>query len=227
MNRATQGFYRRVTGLMAASVMLLLTASSWAGVIFHVGAGAVQPDENLLFNEPGLISTGTTIEGATNQSNAIVQIVSNDAPLETLTTPAAGQARVESMDGAFSSVMFVPQNNYFFSELEFNVNVLNQQSGTFQLTVVDQFNNVFMDDFNPDTLGSGENFFSVETDGGTLLKNATLTATANDQIVQDIRQIRLSIVVPEPGSSLLLGTTLPLGLLGLVRLTQSQRRRRF
>jgi hypothetical protein len=193
---------------LAASISASTTS---AGVIFHVGAGAVQPPENLLFNAPGLISTGTTVEGETNQTNSLVQIISNDNPLETLTTPAQGQARIEAVDGAYSSVMIVPQGGYI-TEMEFNVNVLNQESGTFQLSLLDQFNNVILDTFNPNTLGQGENFFSFETDGGTFIQKATLTASG--QIIQDLRQIRLGISeVPEPGSLALVLSTLPLGLL--------------
>jgi hypothetical protein len=71
-----------------------------------------------------------------------------------------------------------------------------------------------MDDFNPDTLGQGSNFFSFETDGGTLIQKATLTASS--QIIQDIRQIRLGIV-PEPSAFLIWVSVLPLALRGIRR----------
>ncbi|MFO0912096.1 MAG: hypothetical protein U0795_04020 [Pirellulales bacterium] len=56
------------TGFAALVIAaLVIAAPASASVVFHVGAGAVQPDENLLFNQPGLTSTGTTVEGATNR----------------------------------------------------------------------------------------------------------------------------------------------------------------
>ena len=175
-----------------------------AAVVFHVGPGAINPSENLLFNGNGLIATGVTVEGITNQTNRVFEIMSNDNPLETLTTPAQGQARVTSMDGALASVMLAPKLvGVLFDQLEFNVNVINRLSGAFSLTVVDQFNNVHVDTFNPNTIAQGQNFFSVEGTNGTKFKKATLTASG--QILEDIRQIRVGGVVPEPGSFAAMG----------------------
>lgn len=188
-------------------------SSAEAGVLFFVGPGAVQPAENVLFNEPNLVTTGSTIEGITNVTQSVIQFTSNDNPIETLTTPAIGQARIESTDGSFSSIMIVPKTNWFMTELEFNANVLIQQSGTLQLSLIDQFNNVINDTFNPNTIAQGQNFFSFQTNGGTLIKMATITASS--QVLQDVRQVRVSTQVPEPGSLGLLVGALPLGLMRL------------
>lgn len=203
---------RNVAKAFLFALCLAASRSLSAMVIFHVGPGAIAPNENLLFNLPGLTATGTVIEGATNQSGTVFEILSNDNPLETLNTPANGQARVTSQDGAFASIILLPRTlNTFFDKLEFNVNVKNRMSGLFTLSVVDQFNNTFIDNFIPNALGQGQNFFSVESTSGTLLKKATLTA--NGQIIEDIRQIRLGGIVPEPSSYNLAWLLLPLALL--------------
>ena len=208
---------QHVARLFVAGGMLLClcVSSTEASFIFHVGAGAIQPNENLLFNEQGLADVGTTIEGITNNTGAIFEVISNDNPQDVLVTPSAGQARVEAQDGSFSSIMITPQEDgVFFTQLEFNVNVLNMQSGTFSLSVLDQDGVTHQDDFDPNTLAQGENYFSVDAQDGMLIQKATLTANA--AIIQDVRQIRLDGVVPEP-SALALGLFACIGLLGLRR----------
>jgi hypothetical protein len=201
--------------LAGGMLLCLCVSSTEASFIFHVGAGAIQPNENLLFNEEGLADVGTTVEGITNNTGAIFEVISNDNPQDVLTTPSAGQARVEAQDGSYSSIMLTPkEDGVFFTQLEFNVNVLNMQSGTFSLSVLDQDGVTHQDDFDPNTLAQGENFFSVDAQDGMLIQKATLTANA--AIIQDVRQIRLDGVVPEP-SALALGLFACIGLLGLRR----------
>ena len=192
---------QHATRLFMASGLLLFSCSSSldASFVFHVGAGAIQPDENLLFNESGLADTGTTVEGITNRTETIFDVVSNDNPQETLTTPSGGQARVEAQDGTYSSIILTPQESgTYFRQLEFNVNVLNRESGTFSLTVLDQDGVSHQDDFAPNTVGQGSNFFGVDAQDGWLIQSATLTVDAS--IIEDIRQIRIDGIVPEPSA---------------------------
>ena len=183
-----------------------------ADFVFHVGPGAIQPAENLEFNHPGLISLGNMVQGRTNHSHTIFEITSNDNPQKVLTTPSNGQARVEAVDNEYRSIFIEAQDsNIYFSDLEFNVNILNQTSGTFELTVIDQYGNVFLDDFSTDTLGSGQNFFSVEGTNGMLMQRAILTASSD--IIQDVRQIRISVptAIPEPAAMVWFGVATLLG----------------
>lgn len=208
---------QHTTRLLVACGLLLGSCSSSldAAFDFHVGAGSIQPGENLLFNETGLADSGTTVEGITNQTDTIFDVISNDDPQDILTTPSGGQARVEAEDGAYSSIMLSPTDGgTLFRQLEFNVNVLNGQSGTFSLTVLDQDGMSHQDDFDPNTLGQGSNFFSVDALDGWLIQKATLTANA--PIIQDVRQIRIDGIVPEPSASVLTVFAL-IGLLGLRR----------
>ena len=189
---------------LAMAVIAMSCTLSRASFVFNVGAGAVMPDENLEFNEGTLVDNATTIEGITNQTDTIFEIMSNDVPQVTLTSPSGGQARVANFDDGvgFASIMIYPQvAGTYFGELEFNVNVLNMESGTFTLTVEDQNGVSHVDDFSDDTLGSGQNFFSVAGADGMLIRKATLTASG--PIVEDVRQIRVGGVVPEPSSMFL------------------------
>lgn len=189
---------------------LCLTVLSATGVhadfIFYDDPGALQPRQNIVFNQPGLINVGTTIEGATNNSGAIFEFVSFDTPAEDLVSPSMGQARVQAVDGAFTSIMITAQDaGVFYSQLEFNVNILKGTSGTFELVILDQFGNMHVDDFADDTLGPGQNFFSVEGTNGMLIDQAILTASG--EIIQDVRQIRVSLI-PEPATGALLAVAM-------------------
>jgi hypothetical protein len=188
----------------------LLSGSLNADLVFNVGGGALQPSENLMFS-PGLISTGTMIEGMTNSSGKIFEVISNDVPQKQLTTPTRGPIRIESVNGAFSSIILQGQNNsVFFTQLEFDVRTLRRSLGTFQLSVMDQNGNTFLDNFSSNALGPGSNYFSVESTNGMLMRSATLTASAD--IIQDVRHVRISTAaIPEPAAAGLLAVV---GMLG-------------
>ena len=83
--------------ITAAAAAILAMASPAAATVFITsGPGAVQPDENVLFNNGP--TAGLTIEGITNQTNTLVSITGG----ETLVA-AGGQARLDTMDGTIDS----------------------------------------------------------------------------------------------------------------------------
>src|SRR3546814_10088410 len=86
-----------------------------ADIQFFTGPGSVQPDENVLLNKD---TTGMTVFGDTNQSGLSVTFEG----MEDLTLPAAGQARIEAVDGGFQWLNFHMTDPLLaFGEVEFNI----------------------------------------------------------------------------------------------------------
>jgi hypothetical protein len=52
--------------------------SASADIIFYNDPGALQPAENLLFNDPSLTLTGTTIQGITNTTATLFDITGQE-----------------------------------------------------------------------------------------------------------------------------------------------------
>src|SRR3546814_15076167 len=113
----------------------LPSAPELADIQFFTGLVSVQPDENFLLNKD---TTGMTVFGDTNQSGLSVTFEG----MEDLTLPAAGQARIEAVDGGFQWLNFHMTDPLLaFGEVEFNIDASADGSGT--ITFFDQFGNDF------------------------------------------------------------------------------------
>src|SRR4030095_8531770 len=103
-----------------------------ASVIFETGNNPQPDEENVLFNEAGLINSGLMVQGITNQSGVIVNFTGNVE----LTTPSLGQARIEPLDAAaqWADLLLAP-GGAGVADFVLNLNVPNSLSGTVQFTV--------------------------------------------------------------------------------------------
>lgn len=189
-----------ITRGAATAAFLMAATSAAASVVIDVGAGALQPDENLLFNNnppPGLI-----IEGWTNQSATLVEIEGG----ETL-TPSGGQARLDTSDGTLSTTFTyrgladqlvgfdLSDPALAFTETEFRLFGGTATQAT--LTFVDTDGQVFSEVFDIPANG----FFNARAIDGQLIDYFSIAANGT---IGDIRQIRIggfqAIVVPEPAT---------------------------
>lgn len=218
------------TQLAAAvsALAVLIAAPASATIVIGVGAGTIQPDQNLLFtNNP---ANGVTITGVTNLTNALVSITGG----ETL-AGNGGQARLEAADGlvnttftykglAGQSLGFDLSNPALtFAQTEFRIFVGGGTATQATLTFLDtaglQFQQTFAIPangfFNAQAIdGQQINYFSIATNGS----------------FQDLRQVRVGGVasipvglVPEPASWALM----ILGFGGVGVLARRQRRVAF
>jgi hypothetical protein len=186
----------------------LIPSFSNAGLIIATGNNPFPGEENVLFNQPGLLPSGFTVQGITNQTSSIVDFTST----ESLVTPPSGQARITASDGLFDYLRIeMDADTLGFTGLVFNINALS--TGTVTIKLTDQTPSSLTGTFS---LGSGSNFFTMLSSGDSIILAAEIFSTAPIQDVEDVSQVRLGVAnlnnpVPEPATLLLLGA----GLIGL------------
>jgi hypothetical protein len=191
-----------------------------ADIIFYPDKpGKVQPDENLLFNDPSLTLAGTTVNGITNTTATLFDITGQ----ETLVADG-GQAKVSGSDGTFTEMLIEPDAvDTFFTEFEANLAVFHDRgptpTGTVTVTTTDKLGSTLS---FPYDVGAGENFFSFLATDPDLLRSISISSTVP---LAEIRQIRVGgltgpeVSVPEPATLVVFG-------LGLVAAGRRLRRRR-
>jgi len=175
-----------------------------ASIIFEPGNHPGFDEENVLFNQNGLIlGPALTVTGEI-ESEYVISFTSN----ENLFTPSIGQARVAAQDGAFSQLGISLGANVF-TDIIFNLNTDNSTPGVATITVTEVAGPGATFLF---PVAQGQNFLTItDTDGG-FLKLVGISSTVD---VNDIRQTRISGAgaVPEPATCMLFA--MGLGLIGL------------
>jgi len=192
---------------------LFASAFTSASALTVVSGNDPQPDQhNVVHNPCGLPAgsgVGNPVTGCFADDHAITVSLSSD---EDLDFNAGGQARVEAMDGSFSTLTITLNP---LSTVILNI----QASDDGWVTFSDGAGT--SGEFELDQNGS--NFFTVTGITGNVLTFNTTLESGGDEtdIVDDVRQIRISQVtaIPEP-------ETYALMMAGLVALGFISRRRK-
>lgn len=186
---------RIAAGLIALTCLVSGLQTVRADIMIVPGPGNVPGDENVLFNEGSLVGTGNPVQGITNTSGFVVNFLG----LETLTTPAAGQARITAETGTFDDLTIsLDVLNGVFTSLIFNLNADADGQATVDVTEPDA--SVTSLTFDIDE--NGENFVVITAINGQSMSSVHISSTAQ---LEDIRQIRIGGAVPEPASLALVG----------------------
>src|SRR6188474_2411471 len=141
----------------------LLTAGANAVIIITPNPGNFEGDENILFNEDGLLESGPVVQGITNQSRFVVDFF--DAG-EDLATPSGGQARIEAMDGGFHNMtMQMHEAGVTFQTLIWNINAVEDGTVTFRIGRTGGPTHEETFDLNQ----GGQNFFMFEAQSDSMV----------------------------------------------------------
>jgi hypothetical protein len=178
-----------------------------------------QPDEeNVLLGDD---TVGMTIVGTTNQTGTVVEF---ESPSQFLASPSSGQARIEarasnnigSSQVAINDSIIVSLANpgLSFGDLIFNSFIGGGLGAGGPLTIVvngfesdgDPVSTTFTQDSDGDplTLGNGSNFYTVIASDGQRITSVDISPDVGSSYA-DLRQVRISNIIPEPASWLLVG----------------------
>jgi hypothetical protein len=191
----------RLSGIaaFAASMFIAAATSASATVVIGTGAGVLQPDENLLFNNDP--APGLAIQGWTNNTHTLFTLSGG----ETLIA-AGGQARLDTQDGIISSpftfngfdnqlVGFdVSDGGLAFTSTEFRLFGGTATQAT--LTFVDTDGQIFQQSFAIPANG----FFNAQAVDGQLIDYFSIAANGT---IGDVRQIRVGGLqaIPDDGNN--------------------------
>jgi hypothetical protein len=179
--------------ILLAAVCVVFSSKAGADITITAGPGNFENDENVAFNQEGLLDVGPIVQGMTNQSMRVVDFFGAG---EDLITPSAGQARVEAVDGLLTDLSLKMNSpSYSISTLVWNINA--DADGQVEFTIVRTGGPNHVATFDLD--GAGENWFMMEAIGESM----TMVSFSTNVGIEDVRQVRLGSV-PEPASMLAL-----------------------
>lgn len=198
--------------VLSAALVAAGAAQLRADTVINKQPGNIAGDQVVLFNDSGLLGTGNTVQGLTNQTSTVFDFTGAG---ESLSTPALGQARIEGTDGDLTALTITPHvPGTTFTSLIFNLNA--NSDGSVTITADRKGEAPISGTF--DISKNGQNFFQIVASNNEVLTDVSFTSTAQ---LADVRQVRAGVTaVPVPAS--VLGGMGLLGLLGAAKLWRRQ-----
>jgi hypothetical protein len=201
---------------MAIGGVLLSSAPCFATFMVLSGNNPDPSQELVLFSDN---SVGMTIQGTTNKSNTVVEF---ESPSQFLASQSMGQARIEARESSDinsnqvaiddSIIVSLANPGLSFGDLIFNAFIGGGLGDAGTLTIVvngfdsngDPVNTTFTQDSDGDplTLGMGANFYTVVASDGQRITSVEISPDGGSSYA-DLRQIRISHLIPEPSTWLL------------------------
>lgn len=179
----------------AILICCIASTAARADIIINNSPGGGNPDENILFNGAvgaagGFTGPGQTIQGVTNQSGLLLDIMSGTGGPNLFGSGGAAMLTAENgVPFGAAGVMFGDGDFDFITDFKFNVNAIADGSLTIDV-FDDEAGNTLLSSATFDLDKNGQNWFRITGTGGDDF--AKVTITANGDIIGDIRQIRIS-----------------------------------
>jgi hypothetical protein len=189
---------RALLTLACTTALLLGAVQAHAHTILYPSPGAIQPEENLLFNDASLITgPALTVQGITNLTSTVFNLTG----AENLVADG-GQALVkdEAGDGFKDLLIDALEPDTFFTMFEANLNAAS--SGVALISATDSTGHTEV--FTPFAFdGDGQNYFIVEAINNQLIDSITIEIITQGVALMDLRHIRFDNIttgIPVPDS---------------------------
>jgi hypothetical protein len=208
---------RLILASAALAIMALASSTAWADPItITTGNPGNTGTDNVLFNNPSLVHSGTLVQGDFNGSGAGFIADFTSASGNGNLGVSGGQAVLVGGSGniPFSNATIQLENGATFTKLILNIDVTNGLAPPNQVQFTVNYTlaggQVFSQTFAVDT--NGQNFFGIQAAEGAVINSVTVQGL-NGTTFQDINQWRVGGFsspnsVPEPASLFLLGSGL-------------------
>jgi hypothetical protein len=188
-------------GLVAAGLLLVCSSMSRAAIIFDVlPYDNVVIGERVLFNAPGLINSGTVVEGKTGQSNTMLQFASLRG--EMLETRGSEYGVLDGQtDGRINMDFKINAENtgVGFDSVYLKVNAPTQATPLFQVIVEDFNGNIFRS-----SVMAGQDRASglrIRGTDGQIIKSVSFDMQSG--YLQDVQQMHVGVqAIPEASTVL-------------------------
>ena len=204
--------------LLLVLAIVALAIPAFGQAVFTLGNHPQPNEENVLFPTD---QTAPAVFGFTNPSSTQVQFSSTT---DTLVVISHSQANVGASDGLVNVMTFTVPGHTFAG---FIFNPFKPAKNS-DLNIVVTMSDGFTFDFGPYGSTNGNNFLTITTTGGEMIKSVTVDSTGG---FDDLRQPRVSgisgastsaVAVPDQTSSFLLLGSSVLGLTTMLRRKRSR-----
>jgi hypothetical protein len=170
-------------------------SAAQAAFIIETHPGRFTDTENILFNDPMILTMGPMVQGKTNESEILIDYFGAGEDL------MAGQARIRAVDNGFTDITVDPDVAILgMGAYQFALDPV--EAGEVTLDVFEAGSLKYSETFAIDT--QGPNWFTVYSTEDDVISSLDISSTVDIERMTHNRVMLVPEPVPEPSSALAL-----------------------